>query len=107
MHARKRRVVAARLIASRKFQKWAAAFPLTRGIVRREGEALFDLLAGFCQSQVLMALVQFDIPDAAGGADDGAKLWRMLRVPHERMVILDAGGVALKLIKQKRGGGTF
>jgi demethylspheroidene O-methyltransferase len=42
----------ARLISSRKFQTWAAGFPLTRGIVRREGEALFDLLAGFCHSQV-------------------------------------------------------
>ena len=34
----------ARLIASRKFQKWAAQFPITRRLVRREGEALFDLL---------------------------------------------------------------
>ena len=32
-----------RLIASRKFQKWAAKSFLTRRIVRREGAALFDL----------------------------------------------------------------
>ena len=50
-----------RLIASRKFQKWAAKSFLTRRMVRREGAALFGLLAGFCHSQVLMALVQFDI----------------------------------------------
>ena len=92
-----------RLIASRGFQRWAAGFPLTRGLVRREGEALFDLLAGFCHSQVLMALVQFDIPemlrDHPQSADD---LARRCSVPLERMDILLRASVALGLVKETR-----
>ena len=95
----------ARLISSRKFQTWAAGFPLTRGIVRREGEALFDLLAGFCHSQVLMALVQFDIPRRLLDQPmTVAQLAHVCRVPDERMVILMRAAVAIQLIKQKRGG---
>lgn len=94
-----------RLIASRKFQKWAAAFPLTRGLVRREGEALFDLLAGFCHSQVLMALVQFDIPamllDRPATCDH---LAARCDVPVDRMHVLLRAGVALNLLKSKGGG---
>ena len=51
-----------RLIASRGFQKWAARFPFTRAVARREGETLFDLVSGFVYSQVLYALVTLDIP---------------------------------------------
>ena len=47
-----------RLIASPGFQSWASRFPLTRGIARRDGEDLFDLVAGFVHSQVLFALVE-------------------------------------------------
>lgn len=94
-----------RLIASRRFQRWAAGFPFTRRVVRREGEALFDLLSGFCQSQVLMALVQFDVPemllDAPATVDDLAD---RCGVPLPRMVILMRAAQALRLVKQKRGG---
>ena len=94
-----------RLISSRKFQDWASRSFLTRRKVRREGEALFDLLSGFCQSQVLMALVQFDIPaqllDRPMRVD---QLALSCNVPQERMVILLRAAAAIKLIKQKRGG---
>ena len=93
----------ARLIASRKFQRWAAGFPLTRWMVRREGEALFNLLAGFCHSQVLMALVQFDIPNLLLERPlSAAELARLCDVPPPRMDILLRAAVALKLLKQKR-----
>jgi len=93
-----------RLIASRRFQKWAAGFPLTRGLVRKEGEALFDLLAGFCHSQVLMALVQFEIPQMLLEQPMTAQeLAHRCGVPQERMDILLRAAVALELIKRKRG----
>ncbi|WP_108838736.1 methyltransferase [Tateyamaria sp. Alg231-49] len=96
---------AARLIASRKFQKWAAGFLPTRGIVRREGEALFDLLSGFCQSQILMALVQFDIPQMLLARPRMVdELAQLCDVPPARMVILMRAAEALALVKQKRGG---
>ncbi|MEJ6389940.1 methyltransferase [Gymnodinialimonas ulvae] len=50
------------LIGSRRFQQRAARLPIARTIARQDGEALFDLVAGFVHSQVLMAFVQFDLP---------------------------------------------
>ena len=94
----------ARLIASRRFQRWAAGFPLTRRIVRRDGEALFDLLAGFCHSQVLMGLVQLDIPALLLAQPLSAEdLAHRCRVPLARMEILLRAAVALKVLKRRRG----
>jgi demethylspheroidene O-methyltransferase len=94
----------AQLIASRKFQKWASRFPFTRRLVRREGEALFDLLAGFCHSQVLMALVELDIPQKLLNRPQPLRaLAAGSGVPEERMQVLMQAGIALGLIKQKRG----
>ena len=91
------------LIARRGFQKWAARFPLTRRKVRREGEALFDLLAGFCHSQVLMALVQLDIPKTLLDAPTTARaLSARTGVPDDRMLVLLNAGIALGLLKQRR-----
>lgn len=92
-----------RLISSSKFQDWAARFPLTRRLVRREGEALFDVLAGFCQSQVLMALVQFEILEQLMAKPmTAAQLSSKCAVPLERMVILLRAAAAINLIKLKR-----
>lgn len=94
-----------RLMSGRGFQKWAAKFPLTRGVVRREGEAMFDLLAGFCHSQVLSALVQLEIPHKLmQGPLDGATLAVQADMPPERMEILLRAGVALGVLKLRRGG---
>lgn len=93
------------LMAARGFQKWAAKFPLTRRIVRREGEAMFDLLAGFCHSQVLSALVQLEIPQKLmQGPMDAQTLALDAQMPLERMQILLRAGVALGVLKSKRVG---
>ena len=93
-----------KLVAARGFQKWAARNFLTRRIVRTEGEALFDLVAGFCHSQVLQALIAFNIPtrlmDGPARAD---ALARQTAVPDDRMLVLLRAGAALGLLKQKRG----
>ena len=95
----------ARLIAAPGFQRWAARFPLTRRLVRREGEALFELLAGFCHSQVLMALVQLRVPHMLiDGALPLQRLAAVCTVPEDRMLILVRAGVALDLLKLMRGG---
>ena len=52
------------LIASPRFQRWAAGFPLTRGISHRRARALFDLCAGFVYSQTLKACVQLGLFEA-------------------------------------------
>ena len=94
-----------RLMAARGFQKWAAKSPLTRRIVRHEGEAMFDLLAGFCHSQVLSALVQLEIlQKLMRGPLDAQTLALDAQMPLERMQILLRAGVALGVLKSKRAG---
>jgi demethylspheroidene O-methyltransferase len=52
-----------RVFASSRFQRWAAAFPLTRPIARRRARALFDLCAGFVYSQILTACIELRLFD--------------------------------------------
>lgn len=52
-----------RWIGSAQFQRWAAQFPLTRPIARRQARALFDLVAGFVYSQTLAACVRLQLFD--------------------------------------------
>ena len=50
-----------RWLASPDFRRWAGRFPLTRVIARRRARAVFDLVAGFAYSQVLLACVRLDL----------------------------------------------
>ena len=94
-----------RLVASRPFQTWAARFPLTRAIVRREGEAMFDLVAGFCHSQVLLALVELRIPEQLMDRDCTADALALrAQMPPDRMRILLNAGVAIGILQRRRAG---
>ena len=48
-------------VASADFQRWAAAFPLTKRAARKDGEKLFDLVSGFAYSQGLQAAVELGL----------------------------------------------
>ena len=50
-----------RLLMSPRFQRAAAAFPLTRPLARREARALFDVVAGFVYSQVMLSCVRLGV----------------------------------------------
>jgi demethylspheroidene O-methyltransferase len=94
-----------RLIASPSFQRRAAANPLTRPFVRREGEALFALIAGFCQSQTLAALVALRIPERLlDGPVDVLALARGADIPADRMAVLLRAGVASGVLRLRRDG---
>ncbi len=94
-----------RIVGSRGFQRWAARFPLTRSLVRREGEAMFDLVAGFCHSQVLQALVAFDIPaDLVARTLTSDALAHRAGVPPDRMEVLLNAGAAIGLLRRQRDG---
>lgn len=94
-----------RLIAKPSFQTWASRFPLTRGIARREGAEMFDIVAGFVQSQVLMAVVELRLLHRLMEAPrDVAGLALEARITPERMVILVQAASALGLIRQQRDG---
>ncbi len=94
-----------RLMASRKFQRWAARFPFTRGTVRSEGEAMFDLVAGFCHSQILQAFVRLNFPALLLVHD--MKLDALAiegRVPPDRLRVLMAGAEAIGLVRLRKSG---
>jgi demethylspheroidene O-methyltransferase len=89
-----------RLAASPAFHRWAARFPLTRGFVRAEGEALFDLVAGFCHSQMLRALVELQVPETlADGPLNKRALAVRLSLAPDKCDILTNAGAALGLLK--------
>lgn len=50
-----------RWMTSSSFYRWTAANPLTRWITRRRAQQVFDLMAGFVYSQVLLACVRLRI----------------------------------------------
>ncbi len=86
-------------------QSWAARNPLTRRIARRDGEALFDLVAGFVHTQALAALLGTGVieklADRPAGLD---QLAFSLGADPERLQVLLRAGVALDLLRQRRDG---
>ncbi|WP_224817139.1 methyltransferase [Hasllibacter sp. MH4015] len=93
------------LIGSRAFQRRAARLPLAAGIARKDGEALFDLVAGFVHSQILMAFVDLDLPThLSSHPRDLSDLARRTGVPELRMRVLAQGAAALGLMKRQRDG---
>lgn len=89
-----------KMMASRRFQSWAARFPLTRRLVRREGDVLFDLIAGFCHSQILMALAELQIPEALlGKALTSAEIAKKTDIPPERLQVLLQAGASIGVLK--------
>lgn len=94
-----------RLVASRKFQQWATRFPLTRRFVRSEGEAMFDLVAGFCHSQILQAFVRLKLPELLLENEMPADVLAVqVDVPLGGMTVLLSGAESIGLIKRRRSG---
>ncbi len=90
------------LLASASFQRWAAAFPLTRPIARKRAADLFDLCAGFVYSQTLAACVQLDLFETlrAGSCDVGTLALRAA-MPDEAMTSLCEAACALQLLERR------
>lgn len=89
-------------VADPAFQRWAARFPLTRRLVRKEGEAMFDVLSGFVYSQALLALVELGTLEALREGDLGlGALARRAGAPEPRMRVLARAGVALGLMEAR------
>ncbi|NNU79345.1 SAM-dependent methyltransferase [Halovulum dunhuangense] len=93
------------LIADPGFQARATAFPLTRGIANRQGAALYDLVAGFVYSQVLLACVELDLfRRLRAGPLDAQTLARGTPLDAERMARLAQAAAALDLMRVRPGG---
>ena len=79
--------------------------PLLRRVARAEGAALFDLVAGFVNSQVLMALVELRVLHPwSDGPLDAAQLRACCGIPPERMQVLLQAGAGLGLLRRHRDG---
>ncbi len=88
------------LLSNAKFQRFAADFPLTRGIAHRRTDALFDLVAGFVYSQVLHACISLDIfKTLQGGPLSADELAAKAGVPGQAMARLMAAAAALDLVE--------
>ncbi len=95
----------ARLIARPGFQNIASALPFGRGMARRDGAEIFDILQGFVASQVLAALIELNIlRTLLDGPQSAEKLGFDHAVPADRMDQLLRGGLALGLLKRRRDG---
>jgi len=96
-----------RLLADRRFQRWAASFPLTRKIAEKRAQSLFDLCAGFVYSQVLLACVQLRLFDIlAERPQTIVELSPRLALAPASVARLINAAAALRLV-QCRGGGRF
>jgi demethylspheroidene O-methyltransferase len=91
-----------RVLADRRFQRWAAGFPLTRKIAEQRAQALFDLCAGFVYSQVLLACVELRLFDIlAERPQTAADLSRRLSLDAKAAARLLSGAVALRLVERR------
>jgi len=94
-----------RLLASRQFRNWAAAFPLTRPLARRRANEMFDLCAGFVYSSVLLACVRLDLLTLLGTSPRSAsELAGLLNLTEPAVERLLAAARALELVQTRRDG---
>lgn len=90
------------VIASTRFQRWAARFPLTRWIVRRQASALFDVMAGFVYSQILLACVKVNLFELlAKGALSKEQLQKQITLPAAGLHRLLDAAVAIRLLTKR------
>jgi demethylspheroidene O-methyltransferase len=93
-----------RWLASPRFQRWAAAFPLTRATARRRARALFDVCAGFVYSQILFACVRLKLFDLlAEGPLSAVAIAEKLNLTLDATERLLDAAVSLKLLDKRPG----
>lgn len=96
-----------RLIANPRFQRWAADFPLTRRVARRNADALFDIVAGFVYSQILLACIRLDLfAVLRDGPLSLVEIAQRLKLPTDHARRLLTAAAALDLV-QRRSAGRF
>ncbi len=94
-----------RTVASRRFQRLAASTPGLRWIARRRAAGLFDLVAGFVYSQVLLACVRLRVFELlADGPQTAQALAPLIGMNEAATDRLLAAAVSLRLLEHRRGG---
>ncbi len=89
-----------RMLADAGFRRRAIAFAPTRRLANGHARALFDLMAGFTYTQVLLACVRLDLfARLADGPLDLDALGRAVRLPADALDRLADAAVALRLLQ--------
>ena len=93
------------IVSQPSFQRWSAAFPLTRPIARQRASKLFDLCAGFVYSQVLYACVRLTLFEVLlEGPQTIDVLAARLALSTEATARLIAAATALDLVERRSAG---
>lgn len=96
-----------RLQASPGLYRWSLSNPLTRWVTRRRTQRLFDLMAGFVHSQVLLGCVRLDLFRLLYQApSDLGTIARRVALPEPALQRLLLSAVALDLLEH-RGQGRY
>jgi demethylspheroidene O-methyltransferase len=96
-----------RWMTSDELYRWSTSNPLTRWITRRRARQVFDLMAGFVYSQVLLACVRMRLLEAVKERPRTLEeLAKFCNVPASGLQRLLNSAVALNLL-EKRGQGRF
>lgn len=94
-----------RTVADPRFQRLAAGLPLTGWIARRRAAALFDLVAGFVYSQVLLSCVRLEVFERlADGPLTPAQLGPRIGLNEAATERLLAAAVSLGLLAHRGQG---
>lgn len=94
------------LVGSGKFQRFASSNIFTRGAAKRDGEKLFDLVAGFVHSQVLSAFVRLDLAQVL--KDEPLPTWKIaarIGLEIRQTEVLCQAASALGLLQRRADGG--
>lgn len=93
------------LVGSAAFQSWAARSLFTRAAANRDGERLFDLVAGFTYSQILQAFVALDLPRHLRARPAyPSELAAKIDAPERRISVLCQAAASLGLLTRLRDG---
>ncbi|NCP19134.1 MAG: methyltransferase [Erythrobacter sp.] len=94
-----------RILGSKAFQRHAAANPLLRPIARRRAGDLFDLVAGFAYTQVLLAMVESGcLQRLAQGPADTAELAEAAKLSREAALRLMRAAAAIGIAQEAAPG---
>jgi demethylspheroidene O-methyltransferase len=93
-----------RVLTSPRFQRLAAAFPLSRPIANAQAQQAFDICAGFVYSQVALACVSLGVLESVrSGPVPIEDLASRAELPAARAVVLVDAAVAIGLLSRRSG----
>ena len=93
------------LIATKRFQRLAASLPIFRSISRSRASNLFDVMAGFVYSQILLACVRLNVFNLLkNGPLNLEDLSRLTHFPMKGLQTLVDAAVAIQLLERRSKG---